>query len=207
MRGPLSAETVPLDEACASLAPALWADYVAARIAASGLGEIRRAAPLALSPNEKCRLAVRDAARAALDNWLRGCADRADFELWARADGRLQDLKPIPPTAIRALEFDYEKGTASGDGLPPLYDLAIRLPPAVPVKRWRKPPPTDVLKAAAIAVAEMYQPDNPPTAVTWKEALEAHLGETVTRKVARRALKDWAPHLHRLPGQKRNRRS
>ena len=66
-------------------------------------------------------------------------------------------------------------------------------PAAAPVKRWRKPPPADKLKPAALAVAKTYHPNNPPNAAAWKEALEAHLGEKVTREVARNALRDWAP--------------
>jgi hypothetical protein len=76
-----------------------------------------------------------------------------------------------------------------------------------PIQRWQKPPPRDALEAAALAVAETYQPDDPPTQAGWWEALNAELGERVTRKVALRALADWAPQLQRQRGQKRNRRS
>jgi hypothetical protein len=76
-----------------------------------------------------------------------------------------------------------------------------------PAQRWQKPPPRDVLEAAALAVAKTYQPDDPPTQAEWWKALNAQLGADVTRKVALRALVDWAPQWQRQRGQKRNRRS
>ena len=75
-----------------------------------------------------------------------------------------------------------------------------------PVQRWRKPPPDAALKLAALAVADTYQPDDPPTADEWAEALNKELGKPVTRKIARGALTRWAPQLQRQRGQKRNRR-
>jgi hypothetical protein len=86
-------------------------------------------------------------------------------------------------------------------------DTAEEDPASPPAQRWRKPPAPDDLKIAALAVAKAYQPDDPPTQAGWWEALNAKLGEPVTRKVALRALADWAPQLQRQRGQKRNRRS
>jgi hypothetical protein len=116
-------------------------------------------------------------------------------------------LKLVPASAIGVLRFNYLEGTARGAGLPPLYDLHIQMPPAAPVKRWRTPPPIDVLKPAALAVAKACQPADPPTAAEWKSALEAQLGKTVTVRTASKAMLDFAPHLKRQRGQKPNRRS
>jgi hypothetical protein len=95
--------------------------------------------------------------------------------------------------------------TVGIEALPPT-DTAEDLASS-PAQRWQKPPPRDVLEAASLAVAETYQPDDPPTQAEWWKALNAKLGEPVTRKVALRALADWAPQLQRQRGQKRNRRS
>jgi hypothetical protein len=77
----------------------------------------------------------------------------------------------------------------------------------VSVERWRKPWPEYKVKAAARAVAETCNPDDPPTAAEWKTALEKHFGGPVTRKIARGALRRFALHLLRKPGGKRNRRT
>ena len=148
-------------------------------------------------------------AKATLDTWLRGCLERGKYELWARCNDRMAKPEPVPASAVCTLKFDYEERIAFGDALPRLYDLQIRLPPAAPVKRWRKRPPANVLKPAALAVAATYQPNDPPTQPQWWKALKAQLGEevTVTRKVALDALRDWAPHLKRRRGQKPNRRN
>lgn len=199
---------LPIDEACKSIMAPLWDVYAKARDDARCVRRmLERFRPLSLDPDDKHRLQASAAAKAALDTRVRGCLEHDGHELWARRNDRMAKLEPVPVSAIGALEFDYEQRTAIGDGLPPLYDLQIRLSPAAPVKRWRKPPSTDVLKTAALAVAEAYQPDDPPTAATWKQALEARLGEQVTHAVARDALRDWAPHLRRQRGQKPNRRS
>jgi hypothetical protein len=195
------AKRLPIDEACAGSAADLWADYTAARAAAGDLAAIRRAMPLALSADEEGRLARCRRARAALGAQVCGWLQHGG-ELWARPGGLLEDLKPVPASAARGLEFDFEQRTAVGDGLPRLYDLRVRLP-AVPVKRWRKPPSQTAIKAAAREVAKTYQPSDPPTAAAWKAALEEQLGDLVTREVARAAL---PLQLQRRRGQKRNRR-
>jgi hypothetical protein len=80
--------------------------------------------------------------------------------------------------------------------------------PAASVKRWRKRPPRDDIKAAALAVAKTYQPDNKPTQPEWWEAFSAQFPEPVARSVALDALDKYAKHLKRRPGQtKRNRQS
>ncbi len=90
-----------------------------------------------------------------------------------------------------------------------LSPLTIGRPPPTspPVERWRRPPPGYRIKAAARAVAKTFQPDDPPTFPEWKTAFEAKLAEPVTRKIAGDALRRFAPHLLRKPGQKRNRRT
>ncbi len=77
--------------------------------------------------------------------------------------------------------------------------------PAAPVKRWRKRPPREKLKAAALAVAKTYQPNDPPTQPEWWEALKEYLPE-VSRDVAIEAQREWAPHLLRKRGQKKRNR-
>jgi hypothetical protein len=204
---------LPIDEVCKSIEPVLWDAYAKARDDARDVHQMLerckslRFKLLSPRPDEERRLKACAAAKAALDTRVRGCLERDGYELWARFGSFEGPLKRTPIAAVGGLEFDYEKRTAAGEGLPPLFDAQIRLPPTAPVKRWRKPPPTGVLKSAALAVAQGYQPDDPPTAATWKEALEAHLGEQVTHAIARNALRDWAAHLRRQRGQKRNRRS
>ena len=210
----ISAEGALIDEWCASAAATLWAEYVTARDAWGP--------PLMyyipLSANDA---RLRDAyfkARAALAAWLIGCSERGEIELWARPGSRIEDTRLIPPSAVRALTVDYKKRTAEGppgEGLPRLYDMRVRqAATASPsVKRWRKPPPANAIEVAALAVAKTFAPANPPTQPEWWKAFNAQLGEDgpVPRKVALRALADWAPHLQRQPGQtqrtKSNRRS
>jgi hypothetical protein len=190
-------ERLPLDEACQRCWPRLWAAYSEARAAAHGLEDLRRRV-LSLRHDQEARLMAYVEARAALDAQVRGA------ELWARPGGRLAHFSRVPPSAVGVLQFDYEGRIATGDGLPPLYDVEVGLAPVAAVKRWRKRPSAADLKTAALAVAEGYQAANPPTEAVWKRALGEHLGETVTRKVARDALAQWAPQLRRQPGQKRN---
>ena len=206
-RRDMNATWLPIDQACARLAASLWGAYATARAAARDLDDIYRYMPLALSVDEERRRADRDKKQAAIDALLRRCLERGEGELWARPGSAIANPTRIPISAVGALEFDYERRTAVGDGPPPLYDLHIRLPAAAPVKRWRKRLAADDIKGAALAIAKTYHPGDPPTADNWWKALKALLGETVTRKTARNALRDWAPHLQRKPGQKRNRRS
>jgi hypothetical protein len=193
----------PIDEACKSIMPSLWDRYTKERDEARDT--LRNIELQFVSFDSERRLAPYKKARTALTTRIRSGVKSNEFELFACLAGSLE-LQRIPASAIDGLEVDYEKRTAVGDGLS-LHDLHIRLPAAAPIKRWRKPPPTDVLKPAALAVAKGYQPDDPPTAADWKEALEAQLGEQVTYRVARDAMLDWAPHLQRQRGQKPNRQS
>jgi hypothetical protein len=194
-------EGVPIDEWCASAASNLWDDYVAAQAATRGFDGLRRYMPSALRDDEWHLIRMRIEARAALVTWLADSSGRGEIELWARPGSRIEDSRLIPPSAVRALQFNYEGRTAVGSGLPNLYDVRVRLPPAVPVKRWRKPPPAVDIKAAALAVAKTFQPNDPPIFPKWWEALNTQVGKPVTRKVALDALADWAPHLKRRPGQ------
>jgi hypothetical protein len=194
---------LPINAACELIAGPLWSDYASAKAVDPGRYIVRFSG---MTTDSELRRGRYEEAKATLDIWLRGCLERGEYELWARRNDRLAKSEPVTPSAVCALEFDYEQRTAVGDGLPPLYDLQIRLPPVAPIKRWRKPPPTDKLEAAALAVAKTYQPDDPPIQAQWWKALKAHLPE-VTRKAALNALRDWAPHLLRRRGQKPNRRS
>jgi hypothetical protein len=198
MRGPLA-----IDEACKSIMPSLWDTYAKAHDDAQGV--LRQLELGFASLDQERRLAPYKKARAALTTRIRSGVKSNEFELWACLAGSLE-LQRIPASAIDGLEVDYEKRTAAGDGLS-LHDLHIRLPAAAPVKRWRKRPSADDVKAAALALATTFQPDDPPTEPIWWAALNAQLGEEVTRAVALNALSDWAPHLKRQPGQKRNRRN
>jgi hypothetical protein len=129
----ISTEGAPIDEWCASAAAALWADYVAARAAARAAAQaaerdfaaLRRWTPSLLRDAGQ-RNKVRDEAHSALGAWLADRSERGEIELWGRPGGRIEDSKLIPPSAVRVLEFDYDKRTASGEGLPLLYDLRVR---------------------------------------------------------------------------------
>jgi hypothetical protein len=190
---------LPIDEACKSIMPSLWDAYAKERDDARDV--LRQLELRFASLDQERRLAPYKEARAAVTTRIRSGVKSNEFELYARLAGSLE-LQRIPASAIDGLEVDYERRTAVGDGLPPLYDLHIRLPPTAPIKRRHKPLPTDVLRSAALAVAKAYQPDDPPTFATWKEALEAHLGGPVTRATARKAL-NCVTFLKRKPGQKR----
>jgi hypothetical protein len=198
-------EGMPIDEACKLIDGPLWDSYVTAQAAAGDLDKLRRMV-LSLRPDQERRLAHRNKMRDALDALIRGCLERGEYELWARPGSPLADSRRIPMSAVPALEFDYEHRRAASHG-PPLLDIRLRLPPTASVKRQHKLPSATALQAAALAIAKTYEPGDPPTAPAWKMALEAHLGKSVTREVARQALAQWAPHLQRQPGQKRNRRS
>jgi hypothetical protein len=105
--------------------------------------------------------------------------------------------------------------TVTVEVLPPV-EAEVPAPPAnapaatptPPAERWRSRPPAAGLKAAALAAAKTFKPDDPPpTFPEWWAALDAKLGGHVAREVARSALADCAPRLRRKPGHKRNRRS
>src|SRR5215471_15426227 len=122
----ISPEGASIDEWCASAAAALWADYVAAQAATSGFAGLRRLMPSALRDDEWHRIKVRDEAHSALGAWLADRSERGEIELWARPDSRIENPRLIPPSAVRSLKLDYEKRTASGEGLPLLYDVRVR---------------------------------------------------------------------------------
>jgi hypothetical protein len=103
------------------------------------------------------------------------------------------------PAETEVVGFSYT--TVAVEVLPPADDSA----PSPPAQRWRKRPPVDVLRAAAIEAAKTFQPADPPTQPEWWAALNGELGAPVTRKIALDVLNKWAPHLKRQPGQKRNR--
>jgi hypothetical protein len=191
---------LPIDEACKSIMPSLWDAYVKERDDAR---DVLRQLELGFaSLDQKRRLAPYNEARAALTTRIRSGVKSNEFELFACLAGSLE-LQRIRASAIDGLEIDYDKRTAAGDGLS-LHDLHIRLSVAAPVKRWRKRPSADDVKAAALAVAKTYQSDDPPTDPLWWAALNAQLGEKVTRAVALNALAKYAPHLKLQRGHKRN---
>src|SRR5262245_15490757 len=167
-----------------------WNDYAtakdAARDAIERLADYERKGwrPLCpLNADQERRYRPHLEKKAALEAWLREALQRG--ELWGRPGSKFAKLQPIPAVAANDLQFDPENYAARAVGMPMIYDPHPRLQPAAPVKRWRKPPPTDVLKPAALAAAKApyakesrpYQPDDLPTAAEWKEALEAQLGE------------------------------
>ncbi len=208
---------LPIDAACELVAGARWSDYESAKAADPGFHGPSVPSyrvyftgpdlPMTVERRvEEQRRRRTEEAKATLDAWLRECLEHGKCELWARRSDRLAKSEPVPASAVCKLKFDYEERIAFGDGLPPLYDLQIRLPPAASVKRWRKPPPPKELKATALKVAKTYQSDNPPTQAEWWKAMKGPLPE-VSRDVAISALRNWAPHLLRKPGQKPNRGS
>jgi hypothetical protein len=119
-------EGASIDEWCASAAPALWVGYVAAQAATRDFAGLRRLMPSALRDDEWQRIKLRDQAHSALGAWLADSSERGEIELWGRPGGRIEDSRLIPPSAVRVLKFDYEKRTASGEGLPLLYDVHVR---------------------------------------------------------------------------------
>ena len=119
---------------------------------------------------------------------------------------KIDDPRPRQWSPNDSVVFIGPRRLTVGIEVLPPTDMAED-PASPPAQRWQKPPPRDVLEAAALAVAEKCNPDDPPTAVDWKVALETQLAMSVTRKCARDAMRRFAPHLKRQPGQKRNRRS
>jgi hypothetical protein len=131
------AEGLSIDAMCKRIAPALWdALVVCKRNVARDLDDLRSfaSAPSASRvwprPAEKHHLAAEKDAQAALAAWFRGyLGQQAEFELWARPGSRIAEWERIPASVIGDLEFDCERATASGEGLPPLYDVHLRRVP------------------------------------------------------------------------------
>jgi hypothetical protein len=124
---PWSREGLPLDVVCQQNAPALWDAYVRARDAACDLDEFHGFVPLSLKPDEERRLSACKSARDALTAWLRGYLQQhPELELWACPGSRIAEPKRVPRSAIGSLEFDFERGTITGEGLPLLYDGCLR---------------------------------------------------------------------------------
>jgi hypothetical protein len=119
-------EGLPLDAACARTLGSLWADYAAARDAAAGPDDIRRKNPYALTAEEKQRVAHGEATKAALTASIRSLVKQGEYEVWARPGSPIADPKPIPASALDALEFDFEQRTARGENLPLLCDVRLR---------------------------------------------------------------------------------
>jgi hypothetical protein len=119
----------PIRVVCEQNAGVLWDTYLACeRNVARDLADRRKAdlhgfASLAPLPDAKHRLDAYEDAKAALTAWFRGYLGQQ--ELSARPDSRLAERKRIPASAIGGLKFDFEAGTASGEGLPPLYDVCL----------------------------------------------------------------------------------
>jgi len=202
---------LPIDGACELIAASLWIDYATARAAARDVIEIlsthERLGFKALRPlnadQERRHLRFMES-KEALDAGVRGCWERGECEVWARPGDLIAKLKLIPVPAANGLEFDYEKHTAGGDGLPPLYDLRIRLPPAAPVKRWRKPPPQKDIKDA---LADILKAKPTLSGEKLATALCERLGEGMTREKARSAIKRYAPETVKPRGRPRKNKS
>jgi hypothetical protein len=202
---------LPFDEACARIAGPLWTDYVttwdAARDARERLSDYERKGfkPFTLlDPDQKRLHDLSNAAKAALDTFVHGCLERGEHELWARRNDRTAELKQVPASAIEVLRFDYQKHAARGDGLPPLYDLHMRLLSAAPVKRWRKPPQKENIRAALENILEV---DPTLSGEALESALRDRVGEGMTRARARSEIKQSAPQAVKPRGRPRTNKS
>jgi hypothetical protein len=120
-------EGLPIDVACKSIMAPLWDAYVKARDEARDIHRMfERFKPLSLRADEQRRLTAYEGTRAALGAALRASLERGEYELWACLGSLIAEPQPIPASAIDGLEIDYEKRTARGEGLPPLYDVHLR---------------------------------------------------------------------------------
>jgi hypothetical protein len=131
-------EGLPIRVVCEQNAGALWDTYLACeQNVARDLDDLRRFVSGSASrvwprPAEKHHLAAYKDAQATLAAWFRGYLEQqVEFELSARPGSRIAERERIPASAIGDLEFDLKRGTASGEGLPLLYDVRVhrgRLP-------------------------------------------------------------------------------
>jgi hypothetical protein len=99
------------------------------------------------------------------------------------------------PAELPRLTPDWELSRLTLSGRDDFIDVRVRRVPAEPVKKaWRGRPDKAAVKDAMKAVAKAYPLDAQPPFSEIQNKLEKILPE-VTRKVARDALKQYAPHL------------
>jgi hypothetical protein len=170
------AEGLPIDAACKRLGGSLWDDYERKQAAAArDLADLRKAArhkfvPVASLPDQARRLAEYRDAKAALITQVCGCVD----ELSAHPGSFIADRKHFPASAIGGLEFDLERGTASGEGWPPLYDVRVHRAGGepLPAHEW-----------LALAVTRLKTaPDCPKQVTDAARRLEPEMAEAFKRR-------------------------
>jgi len=118
-------EGLPIDVACKSIMPPLWAAYVKAQDAARGVDDLlSRIRILSLGADRERLLAEREKARRELDAERDRLLEEGEFELWGRPENPWAEPQRIPASALRLSCLDYERRTAAGEGWL-LHDLRL----------------------------------------------------------------------------------
>ena len=209
---------MPIDEWCATAAAALWGDNAAARAAERDFAALRRWTD-SLLLDAAHRSKVCDKAYSALGAWLADRSERGEIQLWGRPGGRIEDPKLIPSSAVRVLEFDYDKRTASGEGLPLLYDVRVQQAATGSASaQWAADttrrllaspaPPKHVseadLRRAVKAIVENHPPGSPPlNEESLCDEVERRLGVQLARDRVLAARNEVAPHFKLRVGRPR----
>jgi hypothetical protein len=108
--------------------------------------------------------------------------------------------RTVLPAELPRLIPDWELSRLTLDGRDDFIDVRVRRAPAEPVKKaWRWRPDNAAVRGAMKKVAQTYPPDARPSFDEIWDRLKALL-PGVTRDVARKALKQYAPQLVGRPG-------
>jgi len=143
-------EGLPIDVACKSIMPPIWAAYVKAQDAARGVDDLlSRIRILSLGADRERLLAEREKARRELDAERDRLLEEGEFELWGRPENPWAEPQRIPASALRLSCLDYERRTAAGEGWL-LHDLRLRRGRAARLPRGAPPQyARDAIRAVA----------------------------------------------------------
>jgi hypothetical protein len=187
---PWPAEGPPLDAALKRRDPAGWEAYQAVWDSAHHLERhqmiVLGGPESARSADEGRRVAALRQARATLVARIRTDVEQGEFELWGRVGSAIAEPQLIPASAIGTLQFDFEGGTARGEGVPPLYDLRLRKLGALAASdsvQWL------MAEARRMKAAGEIREGSPAEKAELARLLEKKLEKAVKDGQARKALK------------------
>ena len=111
--------------------------------------------------------------------------------------------RALSPLDLPRLDPDWPLSRLTRDGRDAYVEVRVRHP-IEPVKRWRKKPPPQEVKAVLLEIVEAEP--------TWsgtklENALRERLSKDVTRAMARKAIERWAPQTVKLRGRPRKNNS
>jgi hypothetical protein len=103
--------------------------------------------------------------------------------------------RAVLPAELPRLTPDWELSRLTFGGRDDFINVRVRRAPAEPVKKaWRERPTKAAVRDSMKQVAQTYPPDaQPPFSEIWDRLKERLPG--VSRDVARKALKQYTPHL------------